>query len=248
MVPARQRLEAGDLAGLDPDDRLIVDLDPVVGDRCAQIEFDQAADLDFRVHRLLERAPIAASLALGGVERHVGVGEDRFGRRAVLRRARRADADADDHFIAVDEHRATDLAQDSLGEFGGLLGTGDAALQDREFVAAPTGDKVAWLHQRLQPMGNLDQQLVAARVAKAVVDLLEIVEIEKQHIRARGVVGMRAQRRRQLFFETAAIGQLGDGIDPRHALDRARGVATLASDSPRTTLTTRAFAVHAHEP
>ena len=53
---------------------------------------------------------------------------------------------------------------------------------------------------------------------------------------------MRAQRRGQLFLEAAAVGQLGDGVDPRHAVDRAGGVATLGdvlNDDDG------AFAVHA---
>ena len=225
MVPARQRLEAGDLAGRDFDDRLEMDLDRVVGDRGAQIEFDQAADLNLGVHRLLERAPVAAPFRLGGVERHVGVGEDRFGRLAVLRRARRADAGADDDFVTVDEHRPTDFAQDLLGELAGLAGIGDRALQDGEFVAAPARDDVGVAHDPLQPAGDRRQQLVAARVAEAVVDLLEIVEIEEQDVGAFDLVAAPAQGLDELLFEATAVRQIGHGIDARHAIDRAGGVA-----------------------
>ena len=112
MVPARQRLEAGDFAGDHGNDGLVVDLDRVVRHRRAQIELDETTDLNLGVHRPLEGAPVAPPVAFGGVERHVGVRKDRLRCQAVVRRARAADAGADDHFVAVDEDRPSDFADD----------------------------------------------------------------------------------------------------------------------------------------
>ena len=53
--------------------------------------------------------------------------------------------------------------------------------QHGELVAAEPGHRVAVAHRRAQPVGDLDQQLVAGRVAEAVVDLLEAVQVEEQH-------------------------------------------------------------------
>ena len=78
-----------------------------------------------------------------------------------------------------------------------------------------------------EPARDLDQKLVAGAVAEAVVDLLEVVEVEKHHRQAvrQGLTGMKSQR--ELFLETSAIGQLGDGVEARHAVDFALGVAAL---------------------
>ena len=186
----------------------------------------QAADLDLGVHRLLERTPIAAPFRLGGVERHVGVGEDRFGRLAVLRRARRADAGADDDFITVDEHRPTDFAQDLLGELAGLAGIGDRALQDGEFVAAPARDDVGVAHDPLQPVGDRGVSSLSPRAWPRLSLTCLKSSRSRNRTLALSTSSARLRRRRdELLFEATAIGQLGDGIDARHAIDRRRGVA-----------------------
>ena len=73
MTPAHQRLEAGDLAALDVDERLIEQLELAVLDRLAQIELDDAAGLHARVHFGFEEAVDAAAVGLGPIKRHVGV-------------------------------------------------------------------------------------------------------------------------------------------------------------------------------
>ena len=51
--------------------------------------------------------------------------------------------------------------------------------QDRELVAAEAGHGVRLAHDVAQPVGDLDEQLVAAGVAEGVVDLLEAVDVEQ---------------------------------------------------------------------
>ena len=57
-----------------------------------------------------------------------------------------------------------------------------------------------------KPAGHCGEQLVAARVAEAVVDLLEVVEIEEQNVGAFDFVAAPAQRFDQFLFEASAIG------------------------------------------
>ena len=52
--------------------------------------------------------------------------------------------------------------------------------QHGELVAAQPRDRVAGRAAQ-QPLGHLDQQLVAGGVAEAVVDRLEVVEVEEEH-------------------------------------------------------------------
>ena len=100
-------------------------------------------------------------------------------------------------------------------------------VKDDEFVAAPARDQIAGADDGAEPGCDLDQKLVAGAVAEAVVDLLEIVEVEEHHGEpvARRVVATQGQS--ELFLETAAIGQLGDGVEARHPVDFRLRVAAL---------------------
>ncbi len=137
MAPARQRLERNDPPGRDIEDRLEIDVDRVLRDGGAQFEFDQAPDLDARVHRRLERAPAAAAVGLRRVESDVGVGQQRVGGQSVVGSGRGADADADDDLAAVDHDRLADRLDDPHGEFRGGRFVRIVAMQNDELVAAP---------------------------------------------------------------------------------------------------------------
>ena len=115
-APARQRLEADDPPRRDGDDRLEIDLDPVGGDRSAQFELDQPANLDLGVHLLLERPPHPAPVRLRRIERDIRFREQGVGTEPVVRRRGAADACADDHLAPVDDHGAVDFVDDALGE------------------------------------------------------------------------------------------------------------------------------------
>ena len=56
----------------------------------------------------------------------------------------------------------------------------DAGAEDGELVAAEARDQVAVAHGAAQPVRDLDQQPVAGLVAEAVVDDLEVVEVEEE--------------------------------------------------------------------
>ena len=143
MRPAQQRLAGRDLLGLQVEQRLVVDLEGVVGERVAQVELEAAARLRRDVHVRLEEAPGAALVGLGPIERHVGVLEQVVGVGAVARRHGDADAGADDHLVAVDLVGLAERGDDALGERGGLLAAGRAGYcRIDELVAAEAGDDV----------------------------------------------------------------------------------------------------------
>src|SRR5579862_4110051 len=52
--------------------------------------------------------------------------------------------------------------------------------EDRELVAADARDEVAVAKARADPLRELDQHTVAGAVAEAVVDRLEVVEVEEE--------------------------------------------------------------------
>ena len=53
--------------------------------------------------------------------------------------------------------------------------------QQHELVAAEARRRVARPQHAAQPLGDRQQELVAGRVARAVVDDLEVVEVEEEH-------------------------------------------------------------------
>src|ERR1019366_6796325 len=71
MMPAQQRLAAGDLLGFDVDNGLIVKLEFAIHDRFAQIQFERASRLHARVHFGFEKAVVAPTVGLGAVKRQV---------------------------------------------------------------------------------------------------------------------------------------------------------------------------------
>ena len=76
--------------------------------------------------------------------------------------------------------------EDAPGDVGGLLRVDDAVEQDGELVAAEAGDGVGRPHGRLEPGGDLLQHEVAGGVTEAVVDRLEVVEVDEDDARPTG--------------------------------------------------------------
>ena len=67
-----------------------------------------------------------------------------------------------------------------MDEFGDLGLVLDRIEQQHEFVAADPRQDVGFAQIHPQPLGHLDQQGVADRVAVIIVDVLEIIDVEKR--------------------------------------------------------------------
>ena len=66
--------------------------------------------------------------------------------------------------------------------------------QDRELVAAEPRGGVDRAHAVLQPPRDLLQHLVAGGVPEAVVDVLEVVDVEEQHRHGQLVAALGGER------------------------------------------------------
>ena len=64
-------------------------------------------------------------------------------------------------------------------------------------------------------------------MSETVVDLLEVVEVEKHHGQAIAGGVVATKRQRELLLEISPVGQLGNGVEPRHSIDFKLGVAAL---------------------
>ena len=170
---------------------------------------------------------LAATGGLRGVEREVGVADERVGARA----ARVADGDpdrrADRHLMAFDHVGARDLLDQRSGERFEQADVDRAGQHRLEFVAAEAADLAVIAHHRFQPLGDLAQQRVADRVAERVVDVLEAIEVDHEQRAALLAMGGVAQRFVERLAHHRAVGQAGQRIEPREARNLALGLALL---------------------
>ena len=65
-----------------------------------------------------------------------------------------------------------------------VLGRPKILQQDHELITAQPGDGITLTDPLGQPCGTNSQQVVADRMAERIVDVLEAIEIEKQHRQA----------------------------------------------------------------
>ena len=198
--PAHQRLEAGDLAAAQGDQRLVVERQLVALERLAQLALDLEPAQRPGPHLGVEELAAGAAAFLGPVHRRVGVADQQVG---VDRLAGRgpgdgdADAGGDEVLDAVDRVGLGEGGGDAVGDRHRLVLVGEAVDEDAELVAAEAGDDVAGAQVGAQPRRDRAQQLVAGVVAEAVVDQLEVVEVEEEDPDRRAGDGRRASAPRR---------------------------------------------------
>ena len=149
VVPAQQRLHRLQPAGLQLDDRLVVQDELVLGDRAPQPR-RQRQPLERVLGDVGEHGRGRAAAALALVHRHVGVLEQLDRRLRVVGEQRDADAGLDVELRAGDLERLRQPRGDLVGGVarGGLAlrAVGQVGQQDQELVAAEARE-----HARLGP-------------------------------------------------------------------------------------------------
>ena len=181
MLPAQQRLSAENMPGPHVGLGLVKEHEFTVGQRPLQFILAGAQRAGLAVAGLAEELEAMATGLLGGIHRLVGMAEQGVGVEAVGRVQRDADAGGDLHLLVLDGEGGIEHVGQAVQ---GLLAFGEAgqfADQQHELVAAQAADRVVLAQALGQAAGDLDQQAVAGGVAPAVVDRLEIVEIEIAH-------------------------------------------------------------------
>ena len=84
--------------------------------------------------------------------------------------------------------------------------------QARELIATQAANHVTVAHDPAQPLRHDAQQLVAGIVAMAVIDGLEVVQVEEQYRQCRWGHRSGAECVVQTSRELAAVGQLGQAV------------------------------------
>ena len=121
--------------------------------------------------------------------------------------------------------RRVERGEDALRQGEHLLGQPDVLDEDRELVAAEAGDRVLGAEHRTEASAIAIEERIAGRVAEAVVDGLEPVEVEEQQ--ADQPAGRRpaGEGVLQAILEQGAVGQPGqvvvERLDEQPLLERA---------------------------
>ncbi len=218
MIPANQGFGLVQVAAGDVEDRLVVELQTALLDQClTQFGLQLQLQRDLLAQGLVEKAVGVAPVTLGQIERQVRALEQLFATATVA--GIEADADAGGHHqrAAADGDRIAQSLQDALGEMACLVRPGEAG-QDAEFVTTKAGYQVTVADRVADGLGHGHQQLVASVVTEAVIDALEVIDVEKHHRQATILLGMAVENLGEGLVEGAPIVQVGERVVVRRLL------------------------------
>ena len=193
MRPAHQRLHAGRTPGAQVHPRLVVQPQFTGVDTAPQLtEQQQPVRCGIGGGRVVQ-LPAVAPAGLGPVHRDVGVPQQPL-RSLLAIGDRGSDAGRDHDLQALENHRRGEHLEQALRHGGRVLGVAEC-VQNHELVAGEPGDGGRVPHGGSQTLRHDDEQLVPGGVAEAVVDGLEVVQVDEQRHRAGTRLG---ERRLQL--------------------------------------------------
>ena len=164
------------------------------------------------VHLGLEEPIAALAVALGPVHRGVGVPDQLLGARGGSPPPRRRCRCCSGATAPAATRRAAPALQHAVRRVGGLLDAVDVLEQQRELVAAEARRGVGRADARGQALRHLDEHLVAGGVPQAVVDRLEVVEVEEDHGHALALAARAGDRMADALGEQGAVRQAGHRV------------------------------------
>ena len=213
MLPAEERLDRGDAPRPQPNLRLVVEDELAALERPSELaDHGEPADRVLVLGGVVDG--VAPAGALGHVHRDVRALKQKVDRATVVGRER--DPDAGIH-LQGQLLEPEGFGEDTLDPLHQLADRG--ALQvgedESELVAAKPRDRIAGAQAGAQTLAELAQQLVAARVADGVVDLLEPVEVHQQHSHGRVRALCVRERLCDAVVEEPAVRKIGQRVVQR---------------------------------
>jgi hypothetical protein len=207
MPPAQQCLRADNGAVDETDFRLEIDLKFFLRVGPRQFEIERAARLNLRAMYGQKKAARAAAIRFCLVQREIGISEQFFDARSVIRCDRDAGAAADAYGVLIDfkilrkpiEHCVDDLADRA---WIAAFRNNQNKLVATEPEYLDVGVRVGGFDESLADLG---QELVANRVAEGVVDIFEAVKIE-QRDRDRTLRALAGKQPAEDFLQRQPVG------------------------------------------
>ena len=219
--PAHQRFHAAQGAGHGVDPRLVIHDEFVPGDRAPQgLLLAEPVQQAVGQTGLVE-GEAALAVGLGCIKRQVGMLEQRVAVGTVARKHRHPDRGLHRmQALPVDFERFLHGLDDQARNPGNVIAALHFLQHDGKFVAAQAHHVVAGPHQRLQPRRRVPQQRVACAVAEGIVDMPEVVEVDKQQGQSRVAGAGRLDRRGQEFHQPVPVRQARQRIGVGHVGQR----------------------------
>src|SRR5207247_8788650 len=122
-----------------------------------------------------------------------------------------SDARVDEQLLAALEERALEGREETLGDLEGAAARARLD-QHRELIATHPGNRVADADRVPEPIGHGDEDLVALTVTEAVVDRLEVVEVEEEDGESLSRATHPGQRVLQPIGEEGPVREAGEGV------------------------------------
>ena len=227
MVPPDERLEAEHLPGFEVDQRLVLEEELGSSQRQPELALEPMAVLGVRLDARAGELDGSGSTHLGDVHGGVGLAQELALLVAILGAQGDADAGGDVKHVVVDDQRSGQLVEHLRRHERGVLGLGDLRQDHDELVATETSQCVLAPQTARQPAGHVDEHLVSHIVAEAVVDDLEIVEVEEQHGQRGGAAPGPNQRLLHAVGEEKSVGEPGQRVVVREVLETLLGLLPL---------------------
>jgi hypothetical protein len=233
IAATQQGFDRGRRAGGGVDARLVFERERAILDGATQLRVFQVATVRAGVHAGGVEPIAAAALLLGAIQREIGLGEQPLEFAAVLRADTDADAGADVHLVVVHLERAAQRLDQRLGHGAPDFGRTGIGHQHRELVAAQACDEVGIAHGAAHALRGLLQQRIAERMAEAIVDFLEVVQIQQQHQQQLPMALCGRAHGNEAVVEFGAVGQSGEAVfqcEPRGGFDAFLFFGRVAQD------------------
>ncbi len=183
-------------------------------------------------HLLGKDLYVVAAEFLGAVHGHVGVGEQFTRRSSLVGEASHSHAAADLQGAALQLQRHGDCRADVLKPRQHDIPLLRQPVQENdELVAADAHDKIGFPHGGPHAPCDGFQELITCRVAKAVVDQFEIVEVEKGEHGALVPLADLLEHAVDLLFKKDAVRQARQGVMVGQETDTVLRPLALDGDS-----------------
>ncbi len=195
--------------------RLVEQAQPVVGDGVAQRGGQDQPVTGLLVHARAEEAAVPAAIRLGLEHGGLGIFQQGVPVLAIFGVDGHAQACGQADRNGADMGGLAQHAQDRGAQRGGMLlfAIGD----DGELVPPAAHQRVVNGQHVTQLAGDVSDQFIARRVAKYIIDMLEVIHPHGQQHQVAAHVA--AQDAGHVLAQPAAVGQAGQQVEIRQAVD-----------------------------
>ena len=227
VVPAQQHFQPDDAARFQIDLRLVDQAQFLALDGLAQRGVQQHLLEGFFGHVLAVEAESVAALLFGAVHRRIRVAHQHIRGLSVLRVHADTQAGAHRNFVPIEGDRQAQGADDFFRDGRDILGDGHVFQHHQELIAADASDRVILTQDIAQALRRGGQQAVSRFVAEAVIDVLERIDIEKNHRQTLLATPRAAQALGQALVDKMAVRQPRELIVVRQLLQLPLGILEL---------------------